>query len=159
MKTYCTIIAAAIVLVFASVANAAPDNGREHRSSNEQRGQSHRQDKAPGAVQHKPHHRVERHVEQHRRRDLAHAKRDSHRREVHRQHLDRKYSRAYRHNDHRNHHKSHNRVIWNVNLDLSPSYQNRTWIYFQRDYNGQCFRVEERPDREVWIEVPHYKCS
>lgn len=179
MKTYC-LIAAAITVIFATAANATPrpeqgahhgdrshrqqDDKRQHntdrghakdygdrsqvaKNRNDHRQDNHRRDGDRGHSQHR---RVEKKhvVKQHR------APHNS-RREQHRN--------VYKYNTHAKKHHSRNDVNWLINVDLGSYYSEPAYpshrIYYQRRQGGQCFRVEERSDRTVWVEVPYYKCS
>jgi|GEM_PF-1351357 len=74
------------------------------------------------------------------------------------------YIKRTAHHQHRNHpvthrtkHKSHSNVHWNIVVDV-PVQQYRQYSYYQWGRGGECFRVDERADRTVWVEVPYYKC-
>ena len=165
MHTYGSIVASAIILLFASAAYSAPAQAESYRQ-NEQHKQ-HKQKK-----QHKKH-AGERRVaqEHHGAQKREYSSRGGHQgghKAKHHGHGERAHGKSHNHSKHykrqyaRSHysHPPHRTVSWYVNLGLTPGYSNANQsVYFRwDDYENQCFRVEERRDRTVWVEVPSYKC-
>lgn len=162
MKTYLIIITSLIVAIFATTAGASPQHGdrqqghkrdqrQEHRQDHAQahrqdRHQDHQSKKHSGGHDHRDNHRVASHHHKH-HQNKQHT---THVREVHREVVTYYPQRVVR---------PRTDVSWNINVGWTPAYPNHGHgIYYQRRANGQCFRVEERVDRTVWIEVPYYKC-
>lgn len=176
MKTYCIAVAAAITLIFASAADASQrhddDRKRDGYSQHGKRGKEEsrdrsRHDRQERHVKQERHERHERHDKRDHRKDYAHQdRRDHNKRDYHKdnRHHPKPHRPVERHVYHHDkHHHSHSDVNWLINLDLTPyarahRYSDGHYIYYQRRAGGRCYRVEERYDRTVWIDVPFYKC-
>lgn len=187
MKTYC-LIAAAITLIFATAANATPrpEHGSPNadRGSHSQRGDKRQHSTRRGhakdqgdrshAANKRSSQREGGNYRDNDRRDGHRGRSPSRHREKkqvvkHQQHHTQNRSRhvpqrrSHEHKNHNKKHHSHNDINWLINVGLGSYYTEPAYpshrIYYQRQQGGECFRVEERSDRTVWIEVPYYKCG
>jgi len=151
MKHYTFAISLTLALVFATAAaEARSEHGRgEGRRDHPGQGHNYKGDKGS-----------ERRIT----RGRIETQRYSNKRPVYHHHK-RKPKVVYYEQRHRvytppkHHHKQD--IYWDVNLGYYPQYKRPNYgsrIWYQRRH-GQCFRVEDRKHRSVWVEVPYYKCN
>ena len=114
-------------------------------------------------------HSSERHQDQRRYHD-RHDDRGGHHDEQRRHRLEHKHAK-------RDHHHAHPKRVYRAHHDhrfysgfvlgsvVGHAFGGRDYIrhsdrvHFVRDYDGQCFRVEQGRYRDVWTEVPSFKCG
>lgn len=138
--------------VLANITSIAEASEKQRNHDSNQRHQDERRyhdrhDDRAGHHDHQRRHRLEH----------KHAKRDHHH-----PHPKRLYRAHEGHHDRHDHRFYSGFVLGSV---VGHAFGGRDYIrhsdrvHFVRDYDGQCFRVEQYRYRDVWTEVPSFKCG